>query len=113
MGKIVSLECHMKSRAKFEAEDLSTYEATPAIRLHPLTVQQRGILKGQIPDDALWAWAVVQSRKGMQDACFVAGTADSQTSAVAQAQEAWKKLEEKWARERADGTARKILGQRQ
>ncbi len=97
MGKVVQLSARMKSRASYEIGSVGQFGA-PAIRLMPMTkamIEETGL-----PATTTWAWAIVQLRPGQPDALLVGGPADSMSEAEARAREAFRELEEKWARER-------------
>jgi len=96
--RIVNFAVKMKSRAAFELETMKHYDL-PSIRLQPLTKEMVDELK--LPAGSTWAWAIVQPRKGQPDALLYGGTADSMSSAEAQARAEFKKREEEWARGRA------------
>jgi hypothetical protein len=85
---IVDLSCVMRPTSHI---DLGGH-GEPAIRLHPIKPND---IPGVDPSHT-WAWAIVQLRKGQQDALLVGGTADSLSAAEDKARDAWDKMGSKW-----------------
>lgn len=98
-GRIIQFSCQMKSRGRFEVEDMHRFGPL-AIRIQPISKDDVAML--HLPEGTTWVWAVVQVRPGLPDALLFGGTADSWTSAAQQARDEYDKREAQRQRTRDD-----------